>query len=69
MKLRIIVQTADHAAAANVGGPVIITCQTFDVEATPELAAHVALGLGERPDSYQARQIIGVEVLKTGEQP
>jgi hypothetical protein len=54
--------------AANVGGPVVETCKTFDVD-MPEVEAYLSC-----PDrdqygnwTYTTRMVIGVEVLTTPE--
>lgn len=56
--IRIVVQIADAAMAANVGGPVQTWCKTFDVEA-PELEAV----LRDQSSKYREAHVIGVEVL------
>lgn len=59
MSLRIIVQTDDASMAANVGGNVLTTLRTYDIEA-PELEMLLSAELGQ----YTHRQVIGVEVVK-----
>jgi len=57
--IRLIVRTNDFGAAANVGGPVNVTFQTFDVGA-PILEAFLRAKDG---DLYCRREVVGVEVL------
>lgn len=66
MTIRIIVQTTDRTAAANVGGPVDILVKTFDIEA-PELEAFLHAPIKDNW-AYVHRQIVGAEVLSE-EQP
>ena len=56
--IRIIVRTDNAGMAANVGGSVLTEMRTFDVD-VPEVDAF----LRERLDTYQHRQVIGIEVL------
>ena len=58
--LRIIVRTDDAGMAGNVGGSVLTTFQTFDVE-LPEVEA--ALHAKDGYD-YTHAQIIGVEIIR-----
>ena len=62
MTIRIIVQTCDASMAANVGGPVDTSFNTFDIEA-PELEEFLR---SNRP-RLGLRQVIGAELL--GDEP
>lgn len=55
--IRIIVQHADRAAAANVGGPVDLSIKTFVIDA-PELEAYLKAC---QLNAFTHRQIIGWE--------
>jgi hypothetical protein len=56
--IRIIVQTDDASMAANVGGNVLTTMRTFDVE-LPELEEF----LRGADKKYMHRQAIGIELI------
>ncbi len=56
--IRIVVQVADAAMAANVGGPVQTWCKTFDVD-VPDL--EYFLSAADSP--YREKHVVGVEVL------
>ena len=58
MTLRIIVRTDDANMAANVGGSVLTTYRTFDVE-LPEVEQFL-LSLESR---FEHRQVSGVEIV------
>ena len=62
--IRIVVQVADSAMAAHIGGPVQTWCKTFDVEA-PDLEAFM------QPDGHTFRDkyVVGVEFLPIPEPP
>jgi len=57
--IRIIVRTDDAAMAANVGGAVLTSYQTFDVD----LPAIEAV-LQKNKNSYSHSQIVGAEILE-----
>lgn len=57
--LRIVIQTTDCAAAANVGGPVCLETKTFDV-CLPEVEQYLK---AHQTTNYSNRQVIGVEIL------
>ena len=61
MTLRVVVQDADRAAAANVGGPVDTSLKTFDIE-SPELEQYLQQPIKDKWN-YVHRQVIGVEVI------
>jgi hypothetical protein len=65
MGIRVIVQTCDAGMAANVGGSVMTTYRTFDVEA-PELEAFLRGDLPSR--DYSFRQVSGWELIANGGQ-
>ena len=54
--IRIIVKSNDPGMAINIGGPIIETFRTFDVDA-PDLEYYLHHPVG----TYETRQIIGVE--------
>ena len=58
--LRLLLKHDDAGMAANVGGSVLTTFKTFDVEA-PEVEAWLKLPEG---NIYAQVQIIGVELVK-----
>lgn len=62
MTLRIIIRTDDANMAANVGGSVLVTYQTFDVE-IPEVEAFLKALDGH---VYENRQVVGVELVNQG---
>jgi len=57
--LRVIVRTDDAAMAANVGGNVLTSVKTIDIDA-PQLEAYLREKLG----TYSQRQVIAVELLE-----
>ena len=59
--IRIIVQTDDASMAANVGGNVLTTCKSFEIDA-PALEQFLA-EQGKENSLYVQRQIIGWEPL------
>jgi hypothetical protein len=70
--IRIVVQTCDCGMAANVGGNVMISVKTFDVD-LPELETHLReyedeLKHNTRTNTitYWHRCVIGAEVLQEG---
>lgn len=58
-RLRLICRESDSGAACNVGGPVIETYRTFDVEVAGDVWEWLA-----RDAIYNSRRVIGVEVLQ-----
>jgi hypothetical protein len=57
--IRILVQTDDAGMAGNVGGSVLSTFKSFDIE-LPELEKMLVIG---KTNSYAHAQVIGVEVI------
>lgn len=55
--LRAIIRNTDHAAAANIGGPIETRYITVDFDC-PEVERWLAAGV-----PYQSREVVGVEVL------
>ena len=62
--LRVIVQSDNAGMAANVGGHVLTTYETFLIDA-PILEEFVSRDLG----NYGHRQVVGVELVKQEAQP
>lgn len=58
MTIRLLVRTDDAAMPSHVGGSVLTTFKTFDVE-LPEVEAF----LSESQGTYAHRQLVGVEVI------
>ena len=61
--IRIIVFEADGGMAANVGGPVLTTHRTFDVE-IPELESFLSEPRKSKTMLYTNRGVVGVEVIE-----
>ena len=57
--LRIVIQTSDCSAAANVGGPVYTDTKTFTV-CLPEVEEYLR---AHPTTTFSHRQVIGVEIL------
>ena len=67
--IRIVIVTADHGAAANIGGPVESSVKTFDVEA-PAVEAHLREFEYAKDQTKRLKQqlwwnrsVAGIEVL------
>lgn len=59
--IRIVCKQLDGVLQANVGGPLVETCKTFDVS-LPQLEAWLAKD--DLPTSnYVARIVLGIEIL------
>lgn len=63
--IRLIVQIDNGGMAAHVGGAVLTTFQTFDIE-HPEIEA-ILRATGTNESAHCHAQIIGAEVLHQGE--
>lgn len=61
--LRIICVENEHTAAVHVGGPPEIRYKTFEVQA-PGLETWLSELKGDKSRCYNARTIVGVEVVK-----
>lgn len=62
--IRIIVRTVNSNHVIHAGAPAPeLRFKTFDVE-LPDLELHLK---GASPDSYEYREVIGIEVLSGGE--
>ncbi len=59
--LRIIIKTDNAGMACNVGGSVLTSYRTIDVD-LPEVEAALRSG-GFNEDSYSHTQVVGVEIL------
>lgn len=59
--IRLIVRTDDAHMAAHVGGAVLTTYQTIDVD-LPELEA-ILLDGGSSESGFRHRQLVGAEVV------
>ena len=57
--IRILVRSDNAGMAANVGGSVLSTYQSFDIE-LPELEEALCI---EKRNTYAHAQVIGVEIL------
>lgn len=64
MTIRVIVRTDNAGMAANVGGSVLSTMRTFDIE-----NAALEAFLREPQDSYSHRQVVGVEITPDPKEP
>lgn len=62
--IRIIVKTDDAGMAGNVGGSVLSTFKSFEIE-LPELERALSIS---RTNSYAHAQVIGVEVVAPKEE-
>lgn len=60
--IRIIAQRDDAGMAASVGGNVLTSFKTFDVE-VPEIEAWLCY----EPNGYSHAQVIGIEVISVPE--
>ena len=58
--IRFIIKCDNANMAANVGGHVLTTFQTFDFELD-----HIEKYLAEHTDTYSHAQVIGIEVLRS----
>ena len=74
--LRIVIQTTDFGEAVNIGGPVVTTLRSFDVD-IPDLERHLReyedeKGYAEKeprtvmqkPQIWWNRSVVGIEVLE-----
>ena len=73
--IRVVVKTCDFGDAANIGGPVVDSIKSFDIEA-PELEAHLTewetqrnLATSGKKNLWWNRTCVGVEVLPAARQP